>query len=144
MAIVATVSFVDGFGRQTTKRIETTATTIADAQSQVAAYLVDLNPLTDLQAVGATFSMKDPGQVFVGTATSNLDVGATFRVRLESGKLASHKIAGFPLSLVGSGGAINVADALVQAYFNNFKTTGELRLSDGEAITDVETGELDK
>jgi hypothetical protein len=82
--------------------------------------------------------------VFAGEVGSNLDVGATFRVLLDNGKEASHKIPGFPASLVGAGGMIDVAGTEVAAYFANFLTGGACRLSDGNYVTQVLEGHFDR
>lgn len=145
MAINVTLRLRDSFGRETTKKVETTATTLADAVtaiSGVGGYLTALNAVTDLQFLSATFSSKDDTGAFAGAASSNADVGATFSVMTTSGKRASHHIPGFPLSLVGAGGAIDPAATEVAAYFAHFDT-GILRLSDGEQVDSVLSGSLD-
>ena len=76
-------------------------------------------------------------------ADSNVDVGATFRLRLDSGKVASHKIPGFPISKVGGNRAIDPADVDVAAYFGNFETAGAFKLSDGETVDVVLSGTFD-
>lgn len=145
MAINVTLRLRDSFGRETTKRVETTATVLAnavDAISGVGGYLTELNAVTDLQFISAVFSSKDDTGAFAGAANSNADVGATFTVLTTTGKRASHHIPGFPLSLVGAGGQIDVAGAAVVAYFENF-VSGILRLSDGEQVSSILSGSLD-
>ena len=145
MAIKATLRMRDSFGSEITKRVETNETVLADAIdaiSGVGGYLTSLAAVTDLQYLGATFSEKDDTGAFAGTGTSNADVGATFTVLTTTGKRASHKVPGFPLSLVGAGREIDVSGAEVVAYFAHF-ISGSLRLSDGEAVASVLSGSLD-
>lgn len=144
MTILATVSLIDSYGRPTTKRLETETDVVATAQTAVALLLTDLDAVTDLQGIGVSYSLKDPSQVFAGVALSNVDVGATFRLRLASGSIAAYKVPGFPASLVGPNGAIDVTDLAVTNYFDNFLAAGDFTVSDGEAITDILTGQLDK
>lgn len=147
MAINVTIRLRDSFNREVTKRIETNETVLADAIdaiSGVGGYLSTLNPFTDLQYIGATYSTPlDVTGAFAGAAGSNVDQGATFQVQTTTGKRASHKVPGFPTSLVGAGGVIDVTQAEVVAYFAHF-ISGSLRLSDGEAVAIVLSGQLDK
>lgn len=137
----------DSFGRETIKRVQVDVATLAlavDAISGVGGYLTSLAAVTDLAYAEANYVFaQDTTGAFGGTGTSNLDTGATFQVQLALGGRASHHIPGFPLSLVGAEGKIDVAGAEVAAYFAHF-TGGDLRLSDGEAISSVIKGSLDK
>jgi len=144
MAFVATVEMIDSYGRRTTKRLETETDVLADAQTAVTALLVDLDAVTDLQGLSVSYSLRDGSQTFAGVAGSNVDVGATFRVRLEDGGIAAYKIPGFPVSLVGAQGEIDVTQLEVVDYFANFLAAGDFTISDGENISEVLSGSLDK
>lgn len=137
----------DSHGRETIKRVQVDETTLADAIdaiSGVGGYLTALAAVTDLAFIEANYVFaQDTTGAFAGTGTSNLDVGATFQVNLATGGRAAHHIPGFPDSLVGAGGQIDPAGSEVAAYFAHFQT-GSLRLSDGEAISGVVKGKLDK
>ena len=140
----AVLTLKDSYGRITTKRIETTATTLAGAQTIIAAYVADLAPVTDLELLKVTYSEIDTDDAFGGTGDSNVDVGATFKVLLADGSMAAHKVPGFPSSLVGGNGAIDCTQTEVAAYFENFVVGEGCRLSDGEYITGVVSGQLDR
>jgi len=144
MAIVLTLNMRDSFNRLTKKRVETTAATVADALSALSALATDLDAVTDLALESVELHERSTASTFAGETTSNIDVGATFKVKLGDGSYASHKIPGFPLSLVGAGGIIDVAASEVVAYFANFLTGAACRLSDGEYVAEVVWGELDK
>lgn len=144
MTILATVNLVDSYGRPTTKRLETETDVLATAQAAVSALLTDLAAVTDLQCLSVGYSFKDGTQIFAGVAGSNVDVGATFRLRLVSGNVAAYKVPGFPASLVEANGSIDPADVAVAAYFDNFLAAGDFTVSDGESITEVLSGELDR
>jgi hypothetical protein len=137
----------DSYGRDVHKRVQVDETTLADAVdaiSGVGGYLTALAAVTDLAFIEANYVYaQDATGAFAGTGSSNADVGATFKVALAGGGNASHKIPGFPASLVGAGGAIDVEGSEVAAYFEHF-TSGSLRLSDGEAISAAVKGSLDK
>jgi hypothetical protein len=144
MSIIATVSLIDSYARPTTKKLETETSVLADAQTAVTGLLTDLNAITDLQCVGVSYSLKDGTQIFAGVAGSNVDVGATFKVRLADGTVAAYKVPGFPAAKVGPSGEIDVTDADVVAYFDNFLAAGDFTLSDGEVITEIVSGSLDR
>jgi hypothetical protein len=137
----------DSYGRDVHKRVQVDETTLADAVdaiSGVGGYLTALAAVTDMSFVEANYVYaQDVTGAFDGTADSNADVGATFKVALLQGGNASHKIPGFPASLVNGDGGITVTGTEVAAYFEHF-TSGSLRLSDGEAISAVVKGKLDK
>ena len=144
MAFVANITLVDSYGRLTTKRVETTDALLAGAKTSIGNYATALNALTDLELVRVTYSEVDDAAAFAGTGTSNVDVGATFRVKLADGALAPHKIPGFEIGHVGGGGGIDPADVDVAAYFALYATGGTLRMSDGEAVDSVVSGQLDR
>lgn len=144
MGVLITFELKDSFGRRSRKTVESTATTLADAATYAAAYKTLFLAVSDLEVEGVIYSSKDPSINGAGAADSNIDVGATFRVKLDDGQFAAHKIPGFDLALVGAGGVIAVDATAVVGYFDQFETSGHFRLSDGQYITNVEFGNLDK
>ena len=143
MALIATVQLMDDLNTSVSKRYEMEATTLAQAAIDIGVLAADLFAVTDLGIVSVTFSQKDVSEASSPAAGSNVDTGATFRLRLDSGKVASHKIPGFPQSKVGGNRAIDPADADVAAYFGNFETAGAFKLSDGETVDVVLSGTYD-
>jgi len=143
VAITATVVLIDSLNTQVTKRYECEATTLAQAAIDMTPLLADLTAISDLGVVSVTFSEKDETFASAAGANSSVDAGATFRVRLDNGKVASHKVPGFPISKVSSNRNIDVADVDVAAYFANFETAGAFTLSEGNVITAVLSGTFD-
>lgn len=144
MAFIATMTLVDDYGRITTKKVETTDALLAGAKTSIGSLATILNTLTDLALLRVTYSEVDDAAAFAGVADSNVDVGATFKVVLDDGALAAYKIPGFPSAKVGGNGGIDPADTDVAAYFALFATGGTLRMSDGEAVDSVVSGQLDR
>jgi len=140
----ATVTLTDSLNRTVTKRYETETDVLATAQTAVGLLITSLEAVTDLGVVIVTYSNADDTEASAAAANSNVDTGATFRCRLDDGKIAAHKIPGFPLAKVATGGGIDVTDVDVAAYFDHFKAAGAFTLSDGQVITAVLTGTLDK
>jgi hypothetical protein len=141
---VATILMRDSFNRITRKKVETETDVLATAQTAVSGLLTDLNACIDLEVMGVSYVLKDATQVFAGEALSNSDVGATFRGRVASGEVATLKVPGFKLSLVGADGHIDVTDVTVAALLDNWEGAGEFTLSDGESIAEWLGGTLDK
>lgn len=141
--MIATVVLSDDLNTYVSKRYEMEATTLAQALIDIGVLAADLLAVTDLGIVSVTFSEKSLAEASSPAASSNVDTGATFRLRLDSGKVASHKIPGFPQSKVGGNRAIDPADADVAAYFGNFETAGAFTLSDGETVDVVLSGTYD-
>jgi len=143
MALIGTVQLMDDLNTSVTKRYEMEATTLSQAAIDMGVLAAHLLAITDLGIVSVTYSIKDTAEASSPAADSNVDVGATFRLRLDSGKVASHKVPGFPISKVGGNRAIDPADADVAAYFGDFETAGAFRLSDGETVDVVLSGTFD-
>jgi len=145
MAIVATVTLKDDHGRLTTKRIETTETLIANAETAMGLWAAAMVLISDLGVVRITYSESAEDEAYAQVSGANLDVGGTFRLELEDGAFAPHKIPGVKDSLVTAGSdAIDIENVSVVAYFDLFKTGGSLRLSDGEAMSALVSGTLDR
>lgn len=144
MPINATVTLEDSESRKTTKTYETEHNVLADAQGAMAALIADLEAITDLGVVSIKYTLKDDSEASAAAEGSNIDVGATFRVRLNDGYEAAMKVPGFPISKAVGGGSIPVNDEDVEAYFLNFYATGEFTTNRGNHVTQVLSGKMDK
>jgi len=140
----ATMTVIDSKNRQVTKRYETDTPVLATAITQTAALVTTFEAISDLGVVIITYSNADDSEASAAAAGSNVDTGATFRCRLDNGKIAAHKVPGFDLNKVATGGGIDTEDADVAAYFAHFESAGHFRMSDGQYITAVLSGTLDK
>jgi hypothetical protein len=140
----AVVTLIDSQSRQVTKSYETETDVLATAQVAVAALVADLEAVTDLGVVKVTYTVGDVTLESAAGAGSNVDVGATFRCRLDNGKIAALKVPGFPIAKCSGGGAVDLTDADVIAYFANFEAAGDFKVSEGNVITSVLSGQLDK
>src|SRR4030067_172520 len=132
MAVKVVLTLIDSMGRRVTKRIETNQPAWVLAGGAIAAYLIDLEAVTNLGSIGSSYSEIGAGDGFDVTDPRNVDTGATFKVLTGTGKKASHHIPGFKQSLAGGDGSITVSINEVVAYFANFLSGGEVRLSGGE------------
>ena len=143
MAISARITMVDDYGRSLTKGVETIDTVIATAITHLTAYLTALNAVSDAgwqkqDYLAAGVITQAPG------AGANRDVGATLKVTLDNGKNYPFRIPMPKAAILEADGSVDVADANVLALIALFETAGYLRLSDGNYITAVLSGSLDK
>jgi hypothetical protein len=134
---------VDDYGRSLTKGFETTATTLADAKTYTEAGLTALHAISD-----AGWQKQDyldaQTTTQAATAGANRDVGATLRVTLNNGKNYALKIPMPAAAIVNPDGSIDIADEDVLAYVALFETAGHLRVSEGNFVTALLSGSLDK
>jgi len=144
MAISATLNLRDAFGRLTRKKVETVDTVLATAITHIASYATALDALTDLALESVEYHSVDVSAAFNGETDSNVDTGATFKLKLADGSFASYKIPGIKLSKVNGSGSIDPADTDVATLFDLFATGGSLRVSDGEAVDSVIFAALDR
>lgn len=138
------VTLDDAYGR-TTSRVYgmEEETTLAQMQTDAAAFLTALEAVTDLGCTKATISFDVTSPEWDEIALANKDRGGTFSGWIVAGqKKASLKIPGVKLSLVAADGSI--ADAGATATFLNlFESAAVFNLSDGEQIATWIRGSLD-
>ncbi len=139
------VTMDDAYGR-TTSRVYgmEEETTLAQMQTDAAAFLTALEAVTDLGCTKATISFDVTTPEWAEIALASVDRGGTFSGGITAGqKKASLKIPGVKLSLVAADGSI--ADAGATATFiGMFEAAGVFTLSDGETIDSWIRGALDR
>lgn len=139
------VTYDDAYGR-TTSRVYgmEEVTTLAQMQTDAAAFLAAMEAATDLGCVKARISFEVTSPEWAETALASVDRGGTFSGWIDAGqKKASFKIPGVKLSLVAADGSI--ADAGVTAtLLNLFEDAAKFNLSDGEQIETWIRGSLDR
>ncbi len=128
------MELVDDYGRNRSMKFQTIssmATHIA-AVTAVAGLVTDLEALTELRVVAYTVALRTIESDTV-TAGANKDEGITLSVRKEDGFKSVLKVPGPLNSVINADGSVDIADALVTNYYNNFETGGgEFTFSDGE------------
>lgn len=144
------LTLLDGYARETTKRMEfVDQVLLADYVLISNDFMTELAACTDLQIIRASMVITDglslPAQ---DPAGSNIDVGATFAGFLHDGegKKATWKLPGVTMSFVGAGGTIDLAQGAIETLLENWEYLhpNSLLLSDGESIDEWITGTLDK
>ena len=139
------VTMDDAYGRTTHRTYGMEEeTTLAQMQTDAAAFLTALEAVTDLGCVKASISFDVTAPEFAETALASVDRQGTFSGWIDAGmKKASLKIPGIKLSLVAADGSI--ADAGATATFLGlFESAAVFNLSDGEQIETWIRGALDR
>lgn len=141
--MLITVVMRDAYNRRTTKLVETISTTLANATTDAEAFATAMEGVSGCGVVGYTISQKAELSETV-VAGSNLDAGATVHCRLDNGKAYPFKIPAVKSGLLNADGTVKISDAAVLALFDLFESTGNLRVSEGDIVTGIEYGELDR
>jgi hypothetical protein len=133
----------DAYSRYGSKTFDGVATTVAQAQTDAGALAVDLDAVS-LAATVKTRVSVDELIASVPQAGANIDAGATLHCRLDNGKLYGLKIPAVNPSIVNPDGSIDITDVLVTSFVAHFQSGGEFTVSEGNLITAIEYGELDR
>lgn len=143
MAIDVSITLVDDYQRTSTKKFESTATLLADAETALTALWADLAAVSQMGALNRTFSDTAVFSQAVD-AGANVDAGGTLHCRLNNGKMYALKIPAIDPALVNADGTIDISATAITDYVANFESTGSFRVSEGNYIVSIVRGELDR
>lgn len=145
MAIfTATYELYDSAGRTGRKLVEFDSVDFATAETAAGALADDLQAITELELISYTVASRTVYGSGVQTAGSNLDEAGVFSLRKTDGYKASHRVPGIIQAARTTGSdALDTTNAAVVAYFQNW-ITGDARMSDGEQISALLKGVLEK
>lgn len=135
------VALVDAYGRPATKRYDVNAADHAAALVVAAAFMADLAGITELRilsyVVGERVTYSDSVD-----AGANKDEGATLSVRTADNEKATVKIPGPINAIFNADGSVDLTDGAVTAFVANY-LSGDIRVDDGEVVTEIISGRLD-
>jgi hypothetical protein len=144
MAFNVTFTILDSYGRTTTRTYTNTSALIADALSDSATMVSYLEGLS----LGAVSKYGVAQVVPVASpapeALANNDAGATLHCRMENSKLVGLKLPAIDPGLVNSDGTVDLTSGAVTDFVSAFATGAHWRISEGNYITGIVSGELDK
>ena len=136
------ISLVDAYGRLISKRFDVSAADHPAALTAAGLFMADLADVT-----GARILSYDVAThvVYTDTVTagSNRDTGATVSVRTADNEKAITRIPAPEATIFQADGSVDLADAAFTAYMANF-LAGTILVDDGETVTEVLGGRLDK
>lgn len=138
----ATITLQDSFDRSSTKRFEGDFLDFAAASAAVVLLVSDLDALSEAQVIRYTVGQKSDysGSLVAG---ANLDAGITLSVMKDDNEKATLKVPAPALSVVNADGTVDITDALVTDYTDNW-TAGTWTVSDGEGVASLLSGKLDR
>ena len=133
----------DAYNRTTHRTFKFDDLTLAGAVINVGLFVTAYQDITELQVVESRLTDV---VTYAGApqAGSNIDEGATFRAALDTpNKYASVSVPGIIAAARGPQGVIDMANADVVTWVG-FYESGLVTASDGETVTTIESGVLDK
>jgi hypothetical protein len=143
MTINVSLTIVDDYKRTGNKRFEGRATVLATAKTNADDLLADFAAITLAGCNLRTFTEAEVQSEAVETG-ANLDAGATIHCRLNNGKGYALKVPAIDPSLVLSDGRVDIAAPAIAAFVANFEAGGQYTVSEGNTISEVLYGELDR
>jgi hypothetical protein len=120
---------------------------LLDYLTEIGQFVGKLLTISDLGLIAADFSVTGEESPTDPAAGANVDVGATFvgyGVGENAGRKIVTKVPGIKAAYVDAQGGIDVTQADVAAYLDEFIETGDWFLSDGEEVSEWIAGTLDK
>lgn len=145
MAIyVAKIILEDAYGRQTSKTYQSQdLLDFATAQAALTALVTDLQGVTELGVV-RTYLTEETVIDESPTGGSNVDEGATLTTKKADTKKYSLKWPGPVGTLVNSDGTLDITNAALISFVENFQSAGDWTISDGELISSIVKGSIDE
>jgi hypothetical protein len=143
MAIDVTFSLVDDYARSASKRFEGEATTLVQAAIDAGSLMTDFLAVSGMGTTLVTYRQAEVENNAASTG-ANLDAGATIHCRLENGKGYAFKIPAIKSSLLNPDGTVNISDAAITDFVANFQLSGPYRVSEGNYVVSILSGELDR
>lgn len=146
MSLPVQFRWLDSYGRVRRQTLTTTATTIAAALTDVAAFVPLFDAISDGGLQSISVNSQDEGDAYAAEAGSNIDVNASLQVQGADGYKYDLNVPMIQAALVVGGGAINISDAALVAFTNQFLVGGAWRMNNRTptAIISVIKGILDK
>jgi hypothetical protein len=133
----------DAYNRTTHRSFKFDDLTLAGAVVNVGLFVTAYQDITQLQVVESRLTDV---QTYAGApgAGSNIDEGATFRAALSTpNKYGSVQVPGIIDAARGPLGVIDMANADIVAWVAYYES-GLVTASDGETVSTIESGILDK
>lgn len=138
--------WLDAYGRVRRQTLTTTATTIALALTEVASFVPLFDAISDGGLQSVSVNSQDEAEAYAAAAGSNIDVNASLQVQGDDGYKYDLNVPMIQAALVIGGGAIDISDANLVAFTNQFLVGGTWRMNNRTPtfITSVIKGILDK
>lgn len=141
------LSALDAQGRSTTKRFSGLAATVAAGQTDMADLITDLLAVSDLGTSKYSTAVDTVAVNAVGNAAANKDEAVNVRLQMTDGSIENFRIPAPAKNASGvfeyvSGGAVDIANANIVAFFANFLAGGQFRIN-GKVVQSILSGTLE-
>ena len=144
MAFDVSFVLIDAYGRTTRRTYGNNRVLMADV-------LTDVTAMTSaLEAISGSAVQKvyiSSVQVVASPAPdtgANNDAGATLHAVMDNAKMVGVKVPAFDVTKINADGSVMLADSDVAAFIALFATAAHWRISEGNYITSLKYGELDR
>jgi len=144
MSFRVTFTLLDAYGRTTTRSYDNTKATIADALSQAAAMVTLLEAVSGAAVSKYSVAQSVPVASPSPEALANNDAGATLHCVMDNAKLVGLKVPAIDPDLVNADGTIKLGESAITDFVGAFDTSAFWRVSEGNYISSIRSGELDK
>lgn len=143
MALEIAVTLLDGYGRTTTRTYGSDRTTIADGLTDMGTFVSAIEAVSDCAVVGHSITKRT---VVAGSpaAGANLDAGMTIHCVLADGTGYGLKCPAPDSDMINTDGTVKIADSAIEAWVALFQSGGHFTVSDGEVVSTIRFGELDR
>ncbi len=138
--------WLDIHGRVKRQTLTTTSATLAAALADVTAFVALFDAVSDGGLQSISVSVQNDDDTYAAAAGSNIDVNGSLKVQGDDGFKYDLNLPMILSSLVTGGGAINIGDAALVSFTDQFLTGGKWRVNNRfpTFITSVISGQLDK
>lgn len=143
MAFDVSFTLRDAYTRTTTRRFTNTRADIADAITDTATMLGYLEALSKM-AVVKTEIIKVTTYSTSPESGANVDAGGTLHARLNNGKLYPMRVPALDPALVNTDGSVKLGETAVTNFVGAFASGQNWTVSEGNTVSAVEYGELDR
>ncbi len=138
-----TLTLEDAFKRKSVRRFDVEAADFATALTNAATFASDYADIADAQIlkyeVGQPFEYSD-----TIVAGANIDAGITLTMEINnSSKEAAVKVPSPDLAVVNADGTVNLTHTKITTLMSHF-LSGFVLVSDGEVVTALKRGKLDR
>jgi len=144
MGFRITFTMLDAYGRTTSRSYDNTKETLADALTQSSAMLALLEGVSGSAvakySIASVVAVASPSP----EAGANNDAGATLHCLMDNGKMVGIKIPAIDPDLVNTDGTVKLSEAAITDFVGQFATGAFWRVSEGNYISSIRSGELDK
>jgi hypothetical protein len=140
----AIIRLIDSLDRQKQKFAKMKTDVLSSAQTAMSGLIADLSSINLLGIVNISYLFHDYSEASAPLPGASADVGASFRLRLNTGRIVVFKIPGFPSTKADANGDISIEDPDVVNFFANFEPAGAFTLNQGCTMTELLSGKMDR